>query len=84
MPERAASACWLITVSSCISDQQAQLEDNLPAAIIGNLRANVQVVHLIETIQEMVSSDGPLDRGRRGFSCKNSGKILTSMAGTIS
>jgi hypothetical protein len=43
-------------------DQQAQLQNNLPAYPVGSLRANGQVECLVHVIDDLVSSDNPQDQ----------------------
>jgi hypothetical protein len=43
-------------------DQQHQLKNNLPAYIVGSLRAHVQVECLVEVINDLVSSDNPQEK----------------------
>lgn len=40
-------------------DQQNQLKNNLPAYTVGSLRANVQVICLVDVIDDLVSSNDP-------------------------
>src|SRR5712692_8674985 len=49
-------------------DQQRQLKNNLPAYTVGSLRANVQVECLVDVIDDLVSSDEPQDKLKRGGS----------------
>jgi hypothetical protein len=46
-------------------DQQSQLKNNLPAYTVGSLRANVQVMCLVNVIDDLVSSDNPQDTLKR-------------------
>jgi hypothetical protein len=46
-------------------DQQAQLQNNLPAYTVGSLRANVQVACLVNVINDLVSSENPQDQLKR-------------------
>jgi hypothetical protein len=46
-------------------DQQAQLKNNLPAYTVGSLRANVQVMCLVDVIDDLVSSEDPQDQLKR-------------------
>jgi hypothetical protein len=46
-------------------DQQAQLKNNLPAYTVGSLRANVQVMCLVDVIDDLVSSEDPQDHLKR-------------------
>ena len=43
-------------------DQQALLQNNLPAYPVGSLRANGQVECLVHVIDDLVSSDNPQDQ----------------------
>ena len=46
-------------------DQQAQLKNNLPAYTVGSLRANVQVICLVDVIDDLVSSEDPQNQLKR-------------------
>jgi hypothetical protein len=46
-------------------DQQDQLKNNLPAYTVGSLRANVQVMCLVDVIDDLVSSEAPQDQLKR-------------------
>jgi len=46
-------------------DQQVQLTNNLPAYTVGSLRANVQVMCLVDVIDDLVSSENPHDQLKR-------------------
>jgi len=46
-------------------DQQAQLKNNLPAYTVGSLRANVQVLCLVDVIDDLVSSEDPQNQLKR-------------------
>jgi len=46
-------------------DQQAQLQNNLPADTVGSLRAHVPVACLVEVLDDLVSSDNPQDNLKR-------------------
>jgi hypothetical protein len=46
-------------------DQLAQLKNNLPAYTVGSLRANVQVMCLVDVIDDLVSSEEPRDQLKR-------------------
>jgi hypothetical protein len=46
-------------------DQQVQLTNNLPAYTVGSLRANVQVMCLVDVIADLVSSENPHDQLKR-------------------
>jgi DDE superfamily endonuclease len=46
-------------------DQQVQLKNNLPAYTVGSLRANVQVMCLVDVIDDLVSSENPHDQLKR-------------------
>ena len=46
-------------------DQQAQLKNNLPAYTVGSLQANVQVACLVDSIDDLVSSEAPQDQLKR-------------------
>src|SRR5262249_24270456 len=43
-------------------DQQAQLQNNLPAYTVGSLRAHVQAECLVDVIDDLVSADHPQDQ----------------------
>jgi hypothetical protein len=47
------------------TDQQVQLKNNLPAYTVGSLRANVQVMCLVDVIDDLVSSENPHDQLKR-------------------
>ena len=46
-------------------DQQVQLKNNLPAYTVGSLRANVQVMGLVDVIDNLVSSEDPQNQLKR-------------------
>jgi len=46
-------------------DQQAQLQNNLPAYTVGSLRAHVQVECLVDVIDDLMSSDESQDKLKR-------------------
>ena len=46
-------------------DQQAPLKNNLPAYTVGSLQANVQVACLVDSIDDLVSSEAPQDQLKR-------------------
>jgi hypothetical protein len=43
----------------------AQLKNNLPAYTVGSLRANVQVMGLVDVIDDLVSSEDPQNQLKR-------------------